>query len=184
MRRVVLASASPRRRELMGLIFPDFKVVVSHADENITMPIAPEIIAAELAARKAHAAAKLAGDALVVGADTIVVVDGKILGKPTDEADAVRMISMLSGRAHTVITGVCFVEGSKEKKFFESTEVVFDELLLSEIEAYVATGDPMDKAGAYGIQNGAAKFVSAINGCYFNVMGLPVRRIYRELKTF
>ena len=191
---IILASGSPRRRELMQQIGLDFEVQVSEVEENVTSTVPAEVVQ-ELSRQKAEAVAgsildREGGkeDSLVLGADTIVACDGRILGKPRDEADAVRMLTMLSGRAHEVYTGVTFVyadpvDGSrKEHTFYECTKVHFAPMSAEEIAEYVATGDPLDKAGAYGIQGFCARYITGIEGDYNNVVGLPVGRVYQELR--
>ena len=178
---LILASQSPRRRELMELVYTPFIVAVAHADETMDPNGDPAEQAAAVSRRKAEAV-DCAPDDIVVAADTIVVCDGKILGKPRDEADAVRMLTMLSGRAHQVMTGLTLRKGDRYLSHTEVTRVFFRPLSAAEIAGYVAGGDPMDKAGSYGIQSGAAKFVCRIEGDYFNVVGLPVCRLTLLLK--
>ena len=179
----ILASASPRRRELFSLICPEFDVVVSDADESSVSAGSPEGLCMQLAALKCRSVAASYPDRVVIGADTIVCVDGEVLGKPADRGDAVRMLEMLSGRSHHVLTGLCIcVNGEPVCSDHCDTEVVFKELSASEIEDYVDSGDPFDKAGAYGIQNGAAKFCRKIDGDFFNVVGLPVNKLYELLR--
>ena len=183
---IILASGSPRRRELLAQAGFEFKVEVSNADENVVEE-SPEQMVEELAARKAEAVVRLHNKAedncLVIGADTIVVLEGKVLGKPVDEEDAKTMLASLSGRTHQVYTGVALFyvkKGAVEKKetFYECTDVPMSE---QEIADYVASGDPLDKAGAYGIQGPAAVFISGIKGDYYNVVGLPISKIYHKL---
>ena len=179
----VLASASPRRKELLELAQLPFTVHVPNAEEIIPPGLAPAQCAEHLAALKADAAACNLPNACIIAADTIVVVDNAILGKPKNEADAARMLRLLSGREHTVITGVCLLNTATAQKnvFSQETVVRFYPLSDAEIEAYVRTGEPIDKAGAYGIQGKGALLVESINGDYFNVVGLPVARLMREL---
>ena len=181
--KVILASASPRRRELLAMLFADFSVEPSAGDETTTMTEPPAIVR-ELARRKAEDVASRAdAGSLVIGADTIVVTaTGDILGKPKDADDARRMLRKLSGARHSVWTGVALICGGREACAAERTYVDFCEMTDSEIDGYIASGDPMDKAGAYGIQGGAAKFIKGIDGCYYNVMGLPVHRLYEMIK--
>ena len=177
---LILASQSPRRKELMGLFHIPFTIQVSHIDETMD----PEKPAAEEVARvsreKALATPHDPSD-VVVAADTIVVCRGQILGKPRDEDDAFRMLRLLSGKDHQVMTGVCVLHGQQQLVHTEITDVCFRPLTQQEILAYVATGEPMDKAGAYGIQGGAALFVEQLRGDYYNVMGLPVCRLWQML---
>lgn len=180
---IVLASRSPRRRQLleqMGL--RDFRIVCSDADETASPGLTPPALVEALSARKAaavqHAAA--AGD-LIIAADTVVALDGQVLGKPADGPDAFAMLSALSGRRHQVYTGLTVVCGAQRLTEHEVTAVTFRSLSSAEICAYIATGEPMDKAGAYGIQGRGALFVEGIEGDYYNVMGLPVCRLGRIL---
>ena len=193
MEKIILASSSPRRRELMAQAGFAFEVLVSEADETIETETPGEMVEV-LSERKAAAVAeeiKRQGFAeesvLLVGADTMVAIDGKKLGKPKDEADAKRMLTLLSGRKHAVYTGVTFVFLDKNGRagahtFYEKTEVTMKPLSEPEIDRYVATGEPMDKAGAYGIQGKCAIYIEGIEGDYNNVVGLPVARIYKELQ--
>ena len=180
---IVLASRSPRRRQLleqMGL--RDFRIVCSDADETASPGLTPPALVEALSARKAaavqHAAA--AGD-LIIAADTVVALDGRVVGKPADGPDAFAMLSALSGRRHQVYTGLTVVCGAQRLTEHEVTAVTFRSLSSAEICAYIATGEPMDKAGAYGIQGRGALFVEGIEGDYYNVMGLPVCRLGRIL---
>ena len=175
---LVLASASPRRREILQAAGIPFEVRPASVDEAVLDGETPEEHVLRLARTKAEA---IEGD-VVLGADTVVVVDGRILGKPADAADAARMLRMLSGRDHTVITGVCLRAGIRSRRDVASTLVRFAPLTDAEIYDYVASGEPFDKAGAYAIQGLASKFVECIEGCYFNVVGLPVSLVYRHLK--
>ena len=179
---IVLASASPRRRELLKLILNDFECFASDVDEHIGAELSPFEQVRVLAERKAEKAHESFLHDVIIAADTLVFLGEKAMGQPTDALDAKRMLKELSGTEHSVLTGVCVIENGKKQSFAEETKVFFDEISDDEISDYVNTGEPMDKAGAYAIQGGAAKFVSHIEGCYFNVMGLPVRRLYRLLK--
>jgi septum formation protein len=176
--RVVLASASPRRRELLSMIGVVHDVVPADIDERYLPGEAPAPHAERLAREKASAVAALraAADALVIAADTIVVVDGDVLGKPSDRAQAAAMLRRLSGRSHTVHTAVAVRHGDREAFGVESPLVTFRELDAATIEAYIDTGEPMDKAGAYGIQGFGATLVRRVEGDYFAVMGLPLQR--------
>lgn len=184
--RIVLASASPRRRELLGVIGLPFEVIPSTVEESIDPGIPPASAAQLLALSKAREVASRLSDGLVIGADTIVVVDGKILGKPSSPDDAVKMLRMLSGREHSVISGVAIVDArtGREMASHEETLVTFGALEERVIRAYVATGEPMDKAGAYGIQGKAGMLITGICGCYFNVVGLPLARLASMLAQF
>ena len=179
---IILASASPRRSELMTLAGFRFDVICADIDEIVPEKALPQEVVMSLALQKAQAVAKDHRKSAVVGSDTVVALDGKILGKPRSEKEAAEMLRSLSGRIHKVFTGVAIVCGEKVTSFFEETEVEFFPLTDQEILDYVATGEPMDKAGAYGIQGRGAVLVKRINGDYFNVMGLPISKVYRELK--
>lgn len=179
---IILASASPRRSELMTLAGFRFDVICADIDEIVPEKALPQEVVMSLALQKAQAVAKDHRKSAVVGSDTVVALDGKILGKPRSESEAAEMLRSLSGRIHKVFTGVAIVCGEKVTSFFEETEVEFYPLTDQEILDYVATGEPMDKAGAYGIQGRGAVLVKRINGDYFNVMGLPISKVYRELK--
>lgn len=178
--KVILASQSPRRRELMGMFRIPFAVQAAEIDESMNpgRPACEEV--SRVARQKAMA---IPGDdsTLIVAADTIVVLDGKVMGKPKNEAQARQMLCSLSGRQHEVMTGLALRLGDRVISCTEVTEVQFRSLSFREIDAYIATGEPMDKAGAYGIQGGAALFVEGIRGDYYNVMGLPVCRLGRLL---
>ncbi len=180
---IILASQSPRRRELMGFFPFPFTVRVSQADEKMDSAKPPRDEVARISYNKASAVERKAED-IVIGADTIVVCDGEILGKPKDETDAFRMLSKLSGRAHQVMTGVTVLQGEKCVSFTEITDVYFRTLTENEINDYIRTKDPLDKAGAYGIQSGACLFVEKLVGDYYNVVGLPVCRLYTVLRRF
>lgn len=182
MKDIILASGSPRRRELLAQAGIPFTVITSAADETID-ETDPAAAVMELARRKAAAVLKKAGgERIVLGADTVVAVDGRILGKPADAADAARMLRALSGRTHRVFTGVALLAEGRERVFCEETEVEMYPISEEEIRDYIATGEPMDKAGAYGIQGRAAVFVKGIRGDYLTVVGLPLARLYQELK--
>ncbi len=175
--RVVLASASPRRRELLTLIGIAHEVRPANIDESMRPREAPRRYAERLAREKASAVAVRDPDLITIGADTVVVIDRKVLGKPTDVGDAARMLRMLSGREHTVITAVAVSRGRKLRSAIEEVCVTFRRLRDDEIDAYIAMGEPMDKAGAYGIQGYGATIVERIEGDYFAVMGLPLVRL-------
>ncbi|MBP3696996.1 MAG: septum formation inhibitor Maf [Clostridia bacterium] len=184
MKKIILASASPRRKELLTTAGVEFEVLVSDADETVPDGTLPADAAMLTAEKKALAVAEKCGDALVIGADTIVVLDGRILGKPKDEADAKAMLRFLSGKEHKVITGVCLTDGVETKKFAQVSKVRFYDLTDEEIAAYVATKEPMDKAGSYGIQGKGCVLVESIEGDYFNIVGLPVAATVRAIKDF
>lgn len=184
MKQIILASGSPRRKELLTLAGIEFTVKTADTDESVPTSFSPEQTVKTLAQRKAKAVAELNSDSIVIGADTVVAVDGKILGKPKDSEEAFSMLSSLSGRSHFVYTGVCIIDGEKEICFCEKTEVTFYELTDDEINAYILTGDCYDKAGGYGIQSKGCTLVRKLNGDYFNVVGLPIAETVRQLKNF
>ncbi|NJE10755.1 Maf-like protein [Thermococcus sp. MAR1] len=174
---LVLASASPRRREILARFLDKFEVIPSRASEECDLEN-PAEYALELARRKAWEVYERVGGT-VIGADTVVSIDGKILGKPKDEGDAFRMLKLLSGRVHRVTTGYCIIHGGKEISGSVITEVKFRELDDELIWAYIETGEPMDKAGAYGIQGKAGLFVEWIKGDYYNVVGFPLEIVWK-----
>lgn len=180
---IILASASPRRRELLAQIGLEFTVIPSKGEEVITKKIPHEVVM-ELSQQKAREIAAGAGKgSLIIGADTIVVYREEIMGKPKDVQDAVRMITELAGHTHEVYTGVTIIdEAGAENTFYECTKVHMYPASTEEIAAYVATGEPMDKAGAYAIQGYGSRFISGIEGDYHNVVGLPVGRLYQEIR--
>ena len=186
-KKIILASNSPRRRELLAGLDLDFEVkVIKGIDESYPETLAPEKVAQYIAAKKADAyVPAIHEDDLVITADTVVIVDNDILGKPHDESEAKAMLRRISGRSHQVVTGVCLVNKDKRREFSVSTDVTFRSLSESEIDYYVSHYRPFDKAGAYGIQEWIGYVgVTGLNGSYFNVMGLPVQRIYSELQHF
>lgn len=186
MKKIVLASASPRRQELLKQIGLNFEVSVPAVDEIIAEGTPPFEVVRELACRKSMEVAGQIGEGIVIGADTVVVNQGMILGKPSDYADAVQTLRNLSGSEHLVITGFCVVDGASGKvvKASETTRVFFRRLTDDEIESYVKTGEPMDKAGSYAIQGLGAILVERIEGCYFNVVGLPLTKLAEVLREF
>lgn len=178
---LILASASPRRQELLRIFGCPFTVRAADIDETMDPDKAPFDEVARVSRQKAQAVA--AGqDDVIIAADTIVVCCGKVLGKPKDAQDARRMLSLLSGRDHQVMTGCTVVRGSRAVTFTEVTDLHFRPLLPQEIQRYILTGEPMDKAGAYGIQGGAALFCQRMEGDYYNVMGLPLCRLGQVLR--
>ncbi|MGN0614277.1 MAG: Maf family protein [Porcipelethomonas sp.] len=177
---IVLGSASPRRRELLKLITENFEVRPSEADEHIPENITADKAAEYLAGVKS-AAVEAGENETVICCDTVVVSGEKILGKPSDRDDCRRMLKMLSGSTHFVYTGVCILKNKEKFSFTEKTAVTFHNLSDREIEDYMDTGEPFDKAGGYGIQGRGALLVKSIHGDYFNVVGLPVSRLNREL---
>ena len=180
---LILASQSPRRRELLGLTGLDFIVRVADIDETMDPGRAPFEEVARVSRMKALAVSREPGD-VVIAADTIVVCQGQVLGKPRDEEDAFRILSLLSGRDHEVMTGMTVLKDEEIVTHTEVTKIHFRDLHPDEIRAYIASGEPMDKAGAYGIQGGAALFADQMEGDYYNVMGLPVCRLAMILRTF
>ncbi len=180
---LVLASASPRRSELLRNAGISFQVEPAHVPEVPLPQETPLAYAQRLAREKALVVFARHPNEVVLGADTVVVVDNHLLEKPANAEDAARMLRLLSGRSHQVITGVCVVAPGFERTEAEITEVSFSPLSDEEIAGYVRTGEPMDKAGAYGIQGIASRWVKGIEGCYFNVVGLPVHRVYRLLRA-
>ncbi len=180
----ILASASPRRQELLKYVIPKFEICPADVDEIIPDALEAHEAAEFLAVKKAAHISKLYPDSVVIGCDTVVIIDGNILGKPTDIDDAKRMLSMLSGKTHNVVTGVCLFRNGVSMSFSETTSVAFYPLSDEEINDYIATGDPFDKAGAYGIQGVGSVLVKGIIGDFFNVVGLPVARLKRELMNF
>ena len=178
---LILASASPRRRELMGLYHVPFVIRAADIDETMDPKLAPADEVARLSRAKALAVPREAGD-VVVAADTIVVCDSTVLGKPHSQEEAVAMLTMLSGRAHQVMTGITVLRDGEARTHTEITDIHFRPLSQEEIRAYVATGEPMDKAGSYGIQGGAALFCTGLEGDYYNVVGLPVCRLGQILR--
>jgi len=179
---VILASQSPRRRELLGLTGLEFVVRAADIDETMDPGKAPFDEVARVSRAKALAVPREPGD-VVIAADTIVVCGGEVLGKPRDEADAFRILSLLSGRHHEVMTGMTVLRDDEIVTHTEVTRIHFRDLHPDEIRAYIASGEPMDKAGAYGIQGGAALFADQMEGDYYNVMGLPVCRLATILRS-
>ena len=179
---LILASASPRRKELLGLFHIPFTIRVSDIDETMDFTKSAYEEVGRVSALKAQAVPREAND-VVIAADTIVVCEGKVLGKPHDEAEAASMLQLLSGRDHQVMTGCTVVRGETSVTFTEVTDLHFRTLSKKEIANYVASGEPRDKAGSYGIQGGAALFCERMVGDYYNVMGLPVCRLGQVLKT-
>lgn len=175
--RVVLASASPRRHDLLNLIGIRHEVVPANIDETVRDRESPRRHAERLSREKASAVTGRDSNVVAIGADTIVLIDKKILGKPTNSVDAGTMLSLLSGREHTVVTAVAVARGEKIASGVEEVVVKFRKLSDDEIDAYIATGEPMDKAGAYGIQGFGATIVERVEGDYFAVMGLPLVRL-------
>jgi len=186
-KKIILASASPRRKELLEKMGLEFEIITSDVEENIENgPYSKELVE-NLALEKAlDVSRQVKTPALIIGADTVVVIDGIILGKPKDKYDAVRILGLLSGRTHTVVTSIAIIDTKKNTKTVESVEskVTFKKLSLKEVEDYIATGEPMDKAGAYGIQGYASSFITSICGCYTNVVGISTYKLSEMLKKF
>lgn len=184
--KIILASKSPRRKELLERMgIQDFETISPNVDESAFHGLPPEELVRRLSAEKAAAVAgKVGEDAIVIAADTVVALEGAVLGKPADELDAFKMLSALSGVRHQVYTGVTVCRGGEKQTAHEVTDVTFRELSEREIEDYISTGEPMDKAGAYGIQGYGALLIQGISGDYYNVMGLPVCRLSGMLSRF
>lgn len=184
--KIILASQSPRRKELLERMgIKDFETISPNVDERAFHGLPPEELVRRLSAEKAAAVAgKVGEDAIVIAADTVVALEGAVLGKPADELDAFKMLSALSGVRHQVYTGVTVCRGGEKQTAHEVTDVTFRELSEREIEDYISTGEPMDKAGAYGIQGYGALLIQGISGDYYNVMGLPVCRLSGMLSRF
>ena len=186
MAHIVLASASPRRQELLRRMgITEFDIRVPETEESYPEGLSPRQVVEYISREKADAAAKLCTeDEIVITADTMVFLDDQRLGKPQDEADALRMLTALQGRRHTVCTGVTVRQGDRSVTETETTEVYFRPASREELLGYIATGEPMDKAGAYGVQGKGALLVERLEGDFFNVMGLPVLRLSRMLEQF
>lgn len=176
---IILASKSPRRRALLEQMgVRDFRIVTPDIDEHMDRGLPPAELVRQISLEKAQAVAAQADpNTVVIAADTVVALDGVVLGKPADKEEAFRMLSLLSGNRHQVYTGLTVLRGEQVFSQWEETAVTFRSLTAEEIEAYIATGEPMDKAGAYGIQGYGALFIEGISGDYYNVMGLPVCRL-------
>ena len=180
-KQIILASGSPRRKELLSYIVNEFTIIPSNLEEIAYGT--PRQQTLQLAKDKAMDIAKSHPDAVVIGADTLVAIGDKVLGKPKDKQDAASMLSSLSGKTHEVYTGVAVICGGNVLTECVVTEVTFDVMTDEEVSSYIETGEPMDKAGAYGIQGLSGKFISGISGDYFNVMGLPQNTLYKMLKS-
>ena len=188
--RIILASKSPRRKEILGSLGLDFEIVVSECEEKVEEGLAPGQVVMSIAAQKGRAVSQMLrergedlSDTLIIACDTVVACAGEILGKPRDREDTVRMLRLLSGRDHSVLSGLYVEYGGKTAGAFEETYVRFSPLSEREIGWYADSGEPDDKAGAYAIQGYASMWVEKIDGCYFNVVGLPTSRLCRLLKT-
>ncbi|BCB04996.1 Maf family protein [Bacillus sp. KH172YL63] len=181
MSNLILASQSPRRKELLQQIQLSFSVISSAVEETFSPDLLPHEAVMYLARKKAKDISQHHPEHYVIGSDTVVTKDGKILGKPESKEEAKEMLSMLSGSDHEVFTGVAIIHGDVEEIFYEKTDVTFWELTAQEIDEYIASEEPFDKAGSYGIQGIGAKFVKSIKGDYFSVVGLPISRLNRTL---
>ena len=180
-RKIILASSSPRRRELLKQAEIKFDICIKSVDENVPEGMNPAMGAEHTAAIKAMAVAFMNEHAIVIGADTVVVCEGETLGKPKDKEDAIRMLRRLSGKEHEVITGVCLAYGGQYETFHCVSKVRFFKLSDDEIKHYVMSGEPMDKAGAYGIQGKGCTLVESIEGDYYNIVGLPIAKVARRI---
>ncbi len=182
--KIILASKSPRRKEILSNLGLDFEIVTAETDEASDVTD-PETLTQILSLRKAKDVEKLCPqkDTLIIACDTVVSLDGCILGKPHSRAEAVEMLKMLSGRRHTVTSGVSLIFNGKSVSGNENTDVYFGNMPDDFIEKYVSTGDPMDKAGAYAVQGLTSVYIDKLDGCYFNVVGLPVRRLVKLMKA-
>lgn len=183
MNKIILASNSPRRKQLMEMLGFDFSVIVSQVDEKIDPSLNEEELVMDLAYQKAVDIFRTHKDDIVLGFDTLVYAEGETLGKPKDTADAERMLGLLSGKTHLVVTGCAIITKKMSKSFYVASEVTFYPMTKEEIADYIATKEPFDKAGAYAVQGLGSKFIKSIHGDYFTVMGLPVSRLYHELKA-
>lgn len=185
-KKLILASISPRRENLLRMIGFDFEVVNSQVDEQSEVYTIPEVHVLELAQKKALKVAEKIDGGLIIGADTVVVLNNQILGKPKDAKQAKEILQQLSGKTHEVYTGFAIVEKPSGEMLseFEKTLVSFRQLADEEIDRYIQSGSPFDKAGGYGIQDQGALFVQKIDGCFYNVMGLPVTKLYQALEKF
>lgn len=185
MKKIILASASPRRKQLLEQMKLKFEIIPSNIIEDYQENQEPEEVARDLAKKKAMDIARISKNSLVIGADTVVFLN-EILGKPRDEKDALEILKKLSGKTHYVITGIAVIDSSTKKLVVdhEKTAVKMKKISEREIKDYISTGEPMDKAGAYGIQGLGSVFIEEIHGCYFNVVGLPISKLYSILKGF
>lgn len=184
MKEIILASGSPRRKELMEMLGFDFRVIVSDVEEVVDESLKPEEIVKSLAHQKALAVFNEHQDALVIGSDTIVVADDKILGKPHSKLQAKEMMELLKNDKHQVMTAVSFISDKEEKVICDKATVHFNDIELTEIEKYIETKEPYDKAGGYAIQGWAGKHIRAIEGNFYTIMGLPVDIVYQYLKDY
>lgn len=181
-RKFILASNSPRRHELLKYLIDDFDIVSSDIEEIINGSLTNEDVVMDLALQKAQDISNRFKDVYVLGFDTLVILDGKPLGKPLDNKDAFRMLKALRGRTHRVLTGCAIVLNDYSDTFYEYADVTFSNMTDEEIYSYIDTKEPMDKAGSYGIQGYGAKFVKKIDGDFYTVMGMPIHKLYKKLK--
>ena len=184
MKQLILASGSPRRKELLALVTPDFTVKVSDVDESAITAPTPAGLAKALARAKCLAVAETEPEALVLGSDTVVEFEGEVFGKPKNRQDAQRMLQALSGKRHYGHTGVCMAQGDHIENFVVSSAVDFFPIEEADLQGYIDTKEPYDKAGGYAIQGHAAVWCKGIEGCYYNIMGLPVSQVAQALKKF
>jgi septum formation protein len=182
-KRFILASKSPRRHELLAFLIEDFSIESSDIEEIIDESLTNEEVVMDLALQKAQDISKNNKDAYVLGFDTLVILDGKPLGKPKDTDEAFEMLSALRGRTHRVLTGCAIVINDYKDTFYEFADVTFTDISDEEIHNYIETKEPMDKAGSYGIQKHGAKFVTKVNGDFYTVMGMPIHKLYERLKV-
>lgn len=183
-KKFILASNSPRRHELLKLLDIHFTVIASDICEEIKNGLTNEEVVMDLALQKAKHISVNYPDHYVLGFDTLVILDGVPLGKPIDHDDAFRMLRLLSGKTHTVLTGCAIIKDKDEEVFYDSAEVTFANMSDEEINQYIASGEPFDKAGAYGIQGIGAKFIVKLDGDYYSVMGMPLHKLYNKIKHF
>ncbi len=181
-RKIILASASPRRKEILSLLFNEFEIIPANIDESAISFKNPKKAVCELAKKKALSIFEKYNDSVVIGADTIVVYEKTILGKPKDKEDAFRMLKLLSGKMHKVITGVAIISKEFQTDFFQESDVYFSDLTDNEINKYIETKEPFDKAGSYAIQGIGGKFIEKIKGDYHNIVGFPLNKTYSILK--
>lgn len=182
MKKIILASNSPRRKELMKYLNLDFEIVSSDVDETIDPKLEHDELVMDLAFQKAYSIFKDNKDSIVLGFDTLVVLDDYVLGKPKNEEEAKIFLKLLSGNTHRVVTGCCILTKGYSKSFYSDAMVTFIDITDNEIDEYISTKEPMDKAGAYGIQGYGSKFVKSVQGDYFTIVGFPVSKVYTELK--
>lgn len=184
MKRIILASTSPRRKEILSKIKLPFEVEESNYEEDMSLVMHPTKLAEHLSFNKAKAVADKNKDAIVIAADTFVVYKDKFLGKPKTEEEAKEMLKMLSGKEHEIITGVTIIENDHSVSFHEAVKIFMEDISLESIDKYIATGEPMDKAGAYALQEMGSIFIKKIDGDFYAAMGLPLKRLVYELKSF